>query len=681
MLVSSDKSAHLIQTPSKPTSFQCFLFAFAVSTALVAVCINLGLIWEGNDDPIFSFIHTQTDYSIFQWRILCVTIHKLNTLFPMINWWSLCSVFAIWIGAVTSLYVIYSRYPIGFCVPFTPIFCQILWYVALQQLNFTRTAVVAAMGGILLIADCIFCDKNRNIKYWQYILGCLLFLFAASIREDSAKMALGYLAIIGFIRLVSSSFSLSKQWFYTNRRQIILLCITAIIFFAAERIDSVLLTSEQLAYRDYNRLRSYVQDFSANYPDYSEISDQCSAVGISSNAFDLLLNWVSEDTEAFSIQNLTFLNSLATQSGIPLRSIMSIILQEAYTPSVIAFFAILCLLFWKKHNWIRNFIIVCFSVAVTIALAKFGRFPIRLYMCLLWLTVLSCAFLSGFDWKNEKPKYPKPISDEFIISLLGKYKLVSLILAVGIVCTGFLGLRYYKYSGNYKAMIQERQAAQSQYRSAVDQIHNENSHIYFVDIMHSPASISGAFSFWEPYPYRYCSNLFGLGGWDARHPYHVSLLEEYGIKNPVRALFERTDVYSAYSERILNYLRSDYDSTITCTQVGVLAQAPLVQYTPFISDDSISEIQQESVIIENFQTVADNKLSFCASVPEEDTERIFYVNFTINGERHTYRLAYDRGTVSGLLYDISADAEINHSDIIIFEQLEDRYIGYNIVWQ
>lgn len=672
-------------TSQRTGSFSCLLSAAAVCSLCLLYAIYYGSAWELNDDPTMSFLYAQSDYSAFQWRLLSVVIFNLNRLFPFADWWTVCSVFAIWIGAVSALYVIYTRFPVFWSMLLSPAYCFLLWYVALQGMNFTRTAAVASMGGIMLIADSIFFQHDRSIHCREFFAGCLVFLFGAAIRDNCAMLALAYLAVIGFVRLICEDFSISKKWFCVNRKQILALCAAAMIFFAAYIMDLCLLTPEQAAYRSYNDLRAQIQDYPAYYPPYEEIQEECASLGVSSSAYDLLFKWITEDTEVFSVENLKAIESHSRVTALTLKDIKYTVVEYGKLRSLIMHFVfvllIFPLLFIKKRNWMKICSVAVFFICILFVFVKTGRFPMRIYASLLWFAALACLFLSGYDWKDEEEEMQQTVPDHVFIPALRKHRFLAVILAVCLICTGLLGIMCCKNTDNYKARIGSRRYVCGLNRSALEQIHQDPSHIYILDGLYNPASLSTAFALGEPYPVSYCTNLFYLGGWDARHPYNVARRDHYGIENPVRALFERTDVYSAYSERILNYLRSDYDPAMTCTQVGMLNGAPLVQYTPYISDTLISEMGEETVVMEPLECCPEGKLSFNGTTAEDDQEHIFYANITVDGQRYTYRLAYDNGRISGLLYGIADHAQINESDILIFEKIEDSYVGCNTIWQ
>ena len=657
----------------------CLSSAVLFCTVFLAVCVKRGLVWEVNDDAVISYIFTFDDYSVLQWRLLSLALHKLYTLFPGTDWWVVCSVFALWAGSAASLYVIFHRYPFWYSVFFSGVFFSLLWFTGIQSINFTRTAVIVSMGGILLIADSVFSCKTKSIHFVPIIIGCILFLFGASIRENSAILALGYLAVIGFIRLISNSFSFSRKWFAANFHRIALLCAVAILFFAARGMNLSLLTPEQSAYRDYNNLRAYIQDYPYNYPAYTQIAEECTSMGISESAYDLFINWISEDTEVFSINKLERIVGFSENNTYYSSTVFSKLVENSLIPSVVMCVTVFSLFLFKKKNWIKNISVLLFSIFVSAVLSLSGRFPVRVYLCVLWLAFLSCAFLSGWDWKDENQSFFEHalISPVSIISRHSKL-FSTILIAVCLICS-LISIKH-EYSNilydRQNGISYVKQIERGQFRQVVEAVDKDPSHIYIFDIIANPAKIADAFNFGEPYPVSFCTNLFTLGGWDARHPYKVELLKDYGITNPMRALYERTDVYSAYSERILNYLRSDYDSTITCTQVGTLGSAPLVQYTALIPDSLITEYSGSPVVIDQLELKEDGLLSLCASTEADDRERIFYANMTLNGQRLTYRLSYSQGNLSGTFYD----ATLKPSELCIFEQIDGRYIQYDIVW-
>jgi len=459
----------------------------------------------------------------------------------------------------------------------------------------------------------------------------------------------------------------------------------AILFFAAKFIDENTLASEYRAFLDYNSIRSAIQDYGSTYPSFSEAASEYEAIGINENALGLLFGWFTEDTEVFSQETLLEITKLGTSGNISIKSVLSEILAKGKLVSFIAFLIVLLLCFFKRRNWLRNATVLFFSGLVALYLIFQGRFPIRVYMSILWSAVLSCVFLSSIDAKTDNPEGNATNKQLFKITPVTKKNCVVFLLMIGYLCVIGMGIWRIRnlYAGDHSTIQKEHtRILRTRNREILDTIDQNTDKIYIFDLIAEPAGTFEAFSFWEHRPADFCNNRFLLGGWDGRHPYKISLFDKYDITNPTRALFERTDVYSTYSARLLTHLRHYYDPKMTVSATDVIYDTPIVQYTAFIPDETILQSTQAVVIVDELYCSDDGLWRISASVNPDEEEHAFYVNITIDGERYTYRLAYESGEIFGALYGIDSDSDISMSDICVFERMEDNtYIKYDVFWK
>jgi len=455
--------------------------------------------------------------------------------------------------------------------------------------------------------------------------------------------------------------------------------------YAAKFIDENTLASEYRAFLDYNSIRSAIQDYGSTYPSFSEAASEYEAIGINENALGLLFGWFTEDTEVFSQETLLEITKLGTSGNISIKSVLSEILAKGKLVSFIAFLIVLLLCFFKRRNWLRNATVLFFSGLVALYLIFQGRFPIRVYMSILWSAVLSCVFLSSIDAKTDNPEGNATNKQLFKITPVTKKNCVVFLLMIGYLCVIGMGIWRIRnlYAGDHSTIQKEHtRILRTRNREILDTIDQNTDKIYIFDLIAEPAGTFEAFSFWEHRPADFCNNRFLLGGWDGRHPYKISLFDKYDITNPTRALFERTDVYSTYSARLLTHLRHYYDPKMTVSATDVIYDTPIVQYTAFIPDETILQSTQAVVIVDELYCSDDGLWRISASVNPDEEEHAFYVNITIDGERYTYRLAYESGEIFGALYGIDSDSDISMSDICVFERMEDNtYIKYDVFWK
>lgn len=659
--------------------------ALLISLLYIAAAILLDLKWETNDDPAISFLLSRkgNDYSPFQWRILSVMLHILYMTLPVIDWWAVCSVFSIWISAFVTVYVILRRYEkFQAAVLLVPVL-MMLWFTALYRVNFTRTAAVVAMAGALLIAEAVFDEKGDKRSPVRYGFGILLLLLGASIRKQSAMIALGFLAVIGFIDLVSDHFRISLKWIKDHTRQIGMLCLAAAVFFGASVLHDLSLTPEQEEFVLYNRRRSSIQDYSECYPAYDQAEEAYQTAGLNPYSYELLFGWTSEDTEVFTNDVLDRVIRLGTIEGSIDQGIHEIQANKLIT--FLAVSLILLLSMNRKYGLISGLAVTGVGILLGVYLCMQGRFPNRVYMSIVWAVLSTALFVLGkkditvVSERAENRDEKKPESHIFKCILAG-------VFVVGCLINGGLGLwRAYNCVAIDKvpATVDQKENNRIYNRELCDLIEADQNHLYIYDMGYGLGSLNDAFSFWEPRPAQYSENRFCLGGWNARHPYRLQLMEEYGFDNPMRALFERTDVYSTYSPRVLRHLRNSYGSQMSVSEVEEICGIPLVQYTFWLDDRHLVPDDTVTVALNEFYYRDDRQTDawyICAGVePNEKDERIFFCNITVNSLRYTYQLHYEDGEISGFLYGIGEEFDPESGDICFYEKMDTGYYMYKLV--
>ena len=640
------------------------VFSLLFSFLLVGFILLVGGSWETDDDPAISLLLSMkgNNYSPFQWRLLSVALSALYTHVPVIDWWAVNTVFAICIGFFACVYVIFMRYSKWQASMLSVTIIALVWLTAAYSMNFTRTATVVAVGGCTLLADSIL-KKIQNSPI-EFGFGCLLLLYGASIRSESAMIALAFLAVVGGIKLLTWRFSLNFEWFKQHARYIVGLVLVAVIFFFACGVDYLLLNEEQREYIEYNSLRAEIQDYPHMFPSYDSASKEYAATGMDKYDIDLLLRWFSEETEIMNVGAMQKLASVRNRIG-SLSGLTECAKSNKFQ-LLVAGIVIIMLLLTRKRT-VPIGLILAFSVLCGLVLALNGRIPPRVLSSLILTGVVACVFLCGEDkylCSNEKPA-----DDVFVCGvkkriISGAISAVSVFACVSII----IGPVISNWRSINHPWIKDDM---TEYRAQLlDEINADSENVYIYDLYSCPASIGYSFSFWESKPTEYCKNYFALGGWDARHPYKTKLLSEYGITNPVRALFENTNVYSTFSYRLFEYLRVRYNYRISVCEVKSIGNTAFVQYTAPIDDEKISQGNQLAQIQEFYHCYRGLGDSWYLLVNTNDeldlSDRVYYCNITVADERYTFRLHCDGESLSGYLYGIGTDYDVTSADISIF---------------
>ena len=657
--------------------------AILVSILFVSISGWVGFHWELNDDPAFAFLLSRynNDYSPFQGRVLSIVLHFLYVNLPIIDWWAVTSVFAIWLSALVCLYLIYRRYPEPCAGCISCVMLTILWIVAFMHMNFTRTAIAVAIAGALLTADGVLLGKTGKINFVKLVIGCFLLLFGGSIRRQCALIALGFLAVIALTRFLADHFSISVEWIKEHIAQGVSLCLVALIVFGASSVRQLMLTPAQKAYEKYNQIRSAIQDYKNNYPSFYEAEKEYLEAGMDLSDYDMFFFYFSEDTDNLSEDELEAVTKLKEEK----RSLSELpgALRDNRELLQIAVILIILLVLtnWKKILHMLGPVVL--AVICCIYLAWEGRFPSRVLATIVLSTVFSLLFVMGDDEPSRNHLFGQFTSIIRSGSITWK-KAYTMLLTVVYVVAALLSLDLIKNDLIYnKTYLTPTESINERHKNVLDVIDKDDDRIYLFDIIAVPASMSSAFSFWEAKPTEYCENYFYLGGWDARHPYYVALLEQQGITNPTRALFEHPAVCTTYSPRILNYLQCKYNSRITASKIDVLNGMSIIQYSAPVDDSVIGESADTTVQINEFHYSDANSIDswyISADVNADKAEDgVFYCSVTVNGARRTFRLKHEGDILSAYFLGLKQDFNVENADVRIFEMTDEGYFECNLI--
>ena len=292
-----------VSSIESPTKKYAYVISAFLSGTMVAISIVCGCYWETNDDPTFAWLLSRANntYAPFIGRICSYIVHFLYMNIPGVSWWPIVQYICIFAGLAAILTVILKRYPFRYGLLITLAVCCVSWNVSLKEINFTRTAAIAAIGGCALIADAVFpeCGTTRKSTAIQYTIGSIVMLMGLQIRSTSVVIALSMLASFGIVKMIEDGFCLKQPEIKKWLPKITLLVCAPCVFLAGIAVDRLFVSEEERSYEEYNSLRSSIEDYAILYRNYSENGENLSKADL-----DVFLHWYSEDTEVFTEDKL-----------------------------------------------------------------------------------------------------------------------------------------------------------------------------------------------------------------------------------------------------------------------------------------------------------------------------------------------------------------------------------------
>ena len=637
------------------------LFPIWSTAMLMMLAVAVGCVWETDDDRTISFLlyRANNEFCPFIGQVLANTLIRVYWAFPGTNWWLVTQLIGIALGTMSILYVLCRHEKPIVSLPMAVIICGIVWTTALDVINFTRSAVVLAMGGCALIADAVLLRREAVKEIWpEYMIGCIFLFLGQQIRSDCAWIALAGLAAVGLSVMLIEGFTLTIKSIGSWILRGALLLTAAGVVLCAGIADNRLLEPEEKAYTNYNALRSSIEDYSNNYVNYKENGSNLSAENL-----DTFLKWYSEDTEVFNEEVLR----KTIESGIPMgvSGIFDMLLNTLSFNPLCAVASVLCILLFtirteksdKKHCFAKVIPGIVGLLLVLYLIYK-GRLPDRVYSSICF--VASIAYLLLCSREDDR-------SEIFLREVSWKRK----------ACFGGIGCALLLLAANvypktedirWKGLLEAEKDCAS--NELLDYITSRDTDTFFFPILEEPVSVTEGCTIWSVIPPDYCNNLFYLGGWTARMPYKIQLLFERGITNPSRALLENDRVYTIETTVTTDFLRNNYCKNIAITGVTEIAGTMLVQYTCQIPDDQMTGLQIKPVELNILEEMHDKKEGWRVSGRiKEASSIVIYCNLNINDIRYTYRIHTDEeGEFSVFLYGIPKGTDRRQAGLAFYKK-------------
>lgn len=639
--------------------YTCLLTLCYLCT-LLAFAVEYGCTWETNDDATIAFLlsRTNNDYCPFIGQLLTKATQLAYAAYFSVNWWFVIQLIVILIGSFEILHVLCNRLsPIVALLVSFGIFCLTL-DIFLLEINFTRTSILISTGGAVLIADSVLLRKRMNFgAFLKYLLGCLSMLVGQQIRSSGVWPVLAGLAAVGLAVMLANipafTWSEIKKWIPKG-------CLLwAVVFLALGGVytDKLLTTPEQAEYLSYNQKRSDLVDYSSRYTNYQENGNN-----LSREDLEAFLNWHSEDPTVFTSDKLdaTIKSGHAVTSTLFFKSAQSILTTNCLLITIVLLCTVLLLVqVWNSD--IRHGITSLFPLTMCALLSGYlifsGRLPQRVFQPLCFMTIIYYLIL----WGNEvSAAAARPCFRTW------EKKTCFIFICIFPLCAFAVSMPKLQEIPNRHTSRE----IHSSDKAVLDYINSDYQNIYLLPIQLSLSSPAESSDIWETVPANYCDNLFFLGGWTAKMPYKVRMLQDWGITNPTKALIENDHVYTIVSPTTTDFLRRNYDPHITISGVKEISGWMIAQYTAPVSDLDLASnrilVHNLDIHEEAYGSTSGWRVTGYAGQAVNET---LYCNITLASVRYTYRIETDAdGYFSVFFYDIPDGADTHNIDAAFYQK-------------
>lgn len=656
-----DKSVRIIANKMSDTNKD-------ILSAIIITAVSMVVFWficpphftETNDDMImasflYGYMGNSTDKLVFINILIGKVLKLCVSMCPSVPWYTLLQYTLVSVSLFVLIFLTLQKF--GRKLALVPItfFLAFFGYEFLSSLQFTKTAAIAVLAGMLLMFYGVYSTR----KLCVYLTGGTLIFVGSLYRFRIFEMMLLLMFGVGLVVVHKSLFS--KKW-SEFIKIIIPFFVVITICFAAFIFDRWTYTNSEgwEDFWEYNYLRDNLQnsreddDHSNGFPDYYENQELYASLNISENDYYLYCSGNFADTELFTADVVSTLVSAKSDKTVNLQFIKSFVHVIGTGLFKYSVFPSLCISIWAALLCIKkagkdSFFLLFYEILVFASIQFYfyhrGRYlQSRTDISLIFAFVMILT-LYNIDLKSL---------------LLAKFKTVALLSGACIIFA-IPSLTNYRYE------FQEELS-----KNATTEIHklisSDMSHFYlcyaswgdFPDKMYDAWDVADAG----------CGkNRSALGTWRVSTPTVINKLAEYGITNPYRDLIDNPGVYllcvdNSDLELVMTHIREHYEQNACAHEVMLVdnryplyliatdephLNVDIAKDGTNILNQQISTDEQNNVLCINGYLYADNQNSFASNiyvgVTDSDGNETFYyttqyksdfTNDNMNGEYSSF---------------------------------------------
>lgn len=624
--------------------------------------------------------------------IVAIILRTLNHFF-LANWWSIFSVFIMFIGQYTFLWIINKRlikYDWTIRMLASGLFVLFFWELLLKyEINFTQTAVIASLTGFCLIADLCFSPSINKKDSIRIIVGIVLLLLGGGIRWDALILTLPFeIMVLAYMFLFPYSadniFKSVKKSIKNKKHILILLFITVITFagsYALHKLYSVY-NPKIGEYLEANELRANISDYTGRYPSYDDNKDVYEQLGIKSSWINMVYSFMTSDVNYFSAEDLQKMVDLRGKTDKTVKEFIDTL--QKHTILWLSLLSIFIGIFILK-GWKNSFLPLmgCIFAYVLFALyfVKIGRFEWRATNGCILAGVISFIVMSFHPVSAGKSfGMNRPIK-------IGVFVLIALLSIIGVVMVK-----------REKTFSMPMAKAYDQERADVLNYINKNKEIVYlyVDIFR----FVDTYNLWSTHSTDYLDNYFPLAA-------HFIMgcsdkLEEYGINDLYSDLIDRADVYITYSNKLTpiftDYLRDYYDPFVSISVVDEFNGFYFLRYSKQIIPEKrydeendikcnvslINMFDEDETIYQTFNVdcnvdnkVISNYKDFYINVNDLETSNIYSYGMAIKGNNVSAEILCMNNTWDPASVEVNLVGRTYSDEIVQLANLTDEfYLNY-----
>lgn len=531
---------------------------------------------------------------------LAAALRSLNHVL-LANWWSIFSVMIMFVGLFIFLWflnkkLMHKEWLVRAFI--SGVFVLFYWELILRyEVNFTQTASIAGMAGIILILDCWMEKKNghRLAMIVKISFAFLLLLITGSMRKKTLLMVLPFgMMCLGYFFLLpysSENFFMSlRESFRTKKKVFVLAGIMVAAWMMCLGLRGIY-GSVNPAWKEYcdaNSARSQISDYADQYPVYSdETAEMYDSLGITASWISMIQSFFTADVNYFSAEYINRMVSLKTPSNKTIADfVYSLKGHSLLWISILTIVIGMWVFLGKKRVLLPLVLSVLAFIVGALYFVHIGRFAWRATDVYILSCVMAFIAMATHSFgREEREQY----------SLLGKTTL--LMLAGLFLVVGLAAVRYER--DDFGRPI--RKVTNQELADVLDYMDGNGDTVYFT--INGGIRFVSAYNMWSSHEMDYLDNVYPLTA-------HFTMggkasLAEYGITNIGNDMLSKPNIYVIGDKymKLYDYTRDYYDSCVTVSRVDEYNSYSFYRFAVPVVPEKVVDIETDC----KFELINDNE--------------------------------------------------------------------------
>lgn len=413
-------------------------------------------------------------------------------------------------------------------------------YEGYIRLQYTKTAGIVSAVGLFLI---LYAAAQEHIRTSELICGYVLACWGFMYRDTQFWAEAALMAGIGvFLLFALRRLPFREAGGYLRRYvgiALILLLLLAVLHWIDQRAYQ---SPEWQTYIRYNELRTELYDY--GFPDYTENKEAYQALGISKTAYKFYKSRNNMDTEKLTIEVMEQLVALKEPRSFGRETVKGFLDKFPYSFLTIASFycflvILLIKIFLSGHVW-EDVPTACYEFLMLGALYLYlfyqGRYLYNRVDVGIWLAV---SLVVLWTCTSDREYFDNRTGLVFLFSLF---------------C-----ITQYSWKGKWRVNAEDTIAAKQEEKAVIETIHQDAEHLYLTN--GGTISLAEAYELFDTIPYGIVENCFPMRGWTAYTPTYFSVVQKFGVSNPIRDVIGNDQIYwiDKDIELTMKYINQYYD--------------------------------------------------------------------------------------------------------------------------